>query len=183
MRENERAVPEQTNLLELSKKAAMTGDYQTALQLRYNSRVVAQKSLIERQAKLEEDFNQQRNEMLNSQRAALQTMVTKFKQGFDLLDSNLQKKLAKNNQNRNNQLISYYQRSLSKLTSLTKSANIRQHESALQKILFSALDYYHFDYPTIPTSINQPSLTSSKKLTSKTMAAKTQPRQANRKHI
>lgn len=183
MRENERAVPEQTNLLELSKKAAMTGDYQTALKLRYDSRIIAQKSLIERQARLDEEFNLQRNEMLSSQRTALQTMVSKFKQGFELLDSELQKKIAKNNQNRNNQLISYYQKSLSKLTSLTRSANIHQHESSLQQILFQALDYYHFEYPIIPVSMNQPQLLSSKKTNSKTMTAKTQPRQANRKHI
>ena len=92
MRENERAIPEQTNLLELSKKAAMTGDYQTALKLRYDSRIIAQKSLIERQARLDEEFNLQRNEMISSQSAALKTMVSKFKQGFELLDSELQKK-------------------------------------------------------------------------------------------
>lgn len=182
MRENERCVPEQTNLLELSKKAAMTGDYQTALKLRYDSRLIAQNSLIERQAKLDEEFQQQRNEMLNSQRTALQQMVIKFNQGFEMFDSELMKKISKNNQNRNNQLISYYQRSLAKLTSLTKSANIRQHEKALQKILFQALDYYQFEYPSIPTSMNQTLLSTSKKTAPKAMTAKTQPRQANKRY-
>lgn len=182
MRENERTVPEQTNLLELSKKAAMTGDYQKALELRYNSRMIAQKSLIERQAKLDEEFFQQRDELLNSQRSALQTMASKFKQGFEQFDSKLQKKIANNNQNRNNQLISYYQKSLSKLTSLTKSSNIRQHERELQKILFSTLDYYHFEYPQIPTSISQPSLSTTKKSKTAISSSKTQPRLANRRN-
>ena len=161
-RENNRRIPEQAELLEQSKKAAMNGDYQKALELRNNSRIVGQEKIYERLLQLEDDFNQQREDMIKSQRGNLEQLVLKFNNGLELIENKAKSKQEMVTQNRNTQLISSYQKALSKLASLTKMKGIHDHENTLRNILLDILKPYNYECPPIQ-SINQQFSTSTKK--------------------
>ncbi|OHT07829.1 hypothetical protein TRFO_23768 [Tritrichomonas foetus] len=150
MRENERRYPEQTHLLELSKKAALNGDYQQALELRDKSRIVAQESLENRLNQLEMDFNSQREEKINEFKTIFEQMVARYNGGFDVHRKAAEKKHEAFKTNRDLQLTSFYQKATTKLNSIFKSSSvIQQADLQLRAILKSQCESFNYIPPSI----------------------------------
>ena len=154
MRETERCCPEQIHLLELSKKAAMNGDYEQALALRDKSRTISQQNMEERLKKIEEDFLAQRVEAINGYRGVFEQIIDKFNHGIEVIEKEAEKKHASIAVNRERQLLSYYQKSITKLSTVAKGHSMRQPEQKIISVLFSECDKYHYNRPPINTSQN-----------------------------
>lgn len=71
LREAEREVPEQFDILEKSKEAAMSGDYARARQLRDEARRVGEQQLQSRKDKVDREFSESRAMLCTKQQEAL----------------------------------------------------------------------------------------------------------------
>jgi hypothetical protein len=120
IRENDRRVPAQLDLLEQAKKAALAGEYATANKLRTQSREVANRTLDERLKALDEEFELNRERTLMEQRDVAIDMANRFAAELATLDADTHSKKAENAKRRATQLLASYQEYRLNLTKIAK---------------------------------------------------------------
>lgn len=88
-REAEREVPEQIDLLEAAKLAAMERNYTEAKKLRSQAREVAEKELTNRKERIDEEFAQSRSLLTSRQQEAMDQINAKYDEEMNALSTEI----------------------------------------------------------------------------------------------
>jgi hypothetical protein len=90
LREAEREVPEQTDLLERAKAAAVAGNYTDARSLREEARNVGEAELEARKQRIDQEFGQSRSLLAAKQQEAIEKITEKYDEEIGDLASDVQ---------------------------------------------------------------------------------------------
>ena len=90
LREAEREVPEQIDLLERAKAAAVAGNYKEAKSLRDKAREIGEQELEARKMRIDEEFAQSRSQLSEKQQRAIQKIQDKYEEENAALNAEVQ---------------------------------------------------------------------------------------------
>ena len=138
MREAEREVTEQMDLLEKSKAAAVTGDYEEAKRLQKEAREVGERELLGRQQKVDSEFSQSKSNLAVKQQEAMDKIGSKYDEEMNALATEINVKRCDTEQQYNNGLDLIRERARVRCFALL--ADDQTKEEALYKINQSISD-------------------------------------------
>lgn len=163
MQENERRVPEQIKMLEQSKKLATIGQFQEALAMRDQSRLVAQQNLKERLEILDEAFDKNRATILATQGTQYLNLGNKLQEALELIETANKKQQSKDNSNREAQLLVLLQKASNKVAALVQGNKAKRILEMLKTDLLDICEQYECPAPGIKQNkINKSAKTSEK---------------------
>lgn len=148
-KENDRRVPEQFALLEQAKKAATAGQFREAIDLRNQARIVAQQDLEKRIHMLDEEFELNRERMLNSQREDLLKLTSRLQNELDTLEETANEKYIQINKTRDTWLVSIYQKASLKVANAASKSPV-SYQKELEDDFTEICDQYGCEKPKLP---------------------------------
>ncbi|OHS94496.1 hypothetical protein TRFO_11127 [Tritrichomonas foetus] len=110
LRETERIVPEQEELLQKSKNAALIKDFELARQYRDSAALIAEADLETRLARLDNDFESLRKTTISKQREDIELLSKRLDEELKILADRFQLKLKREDEKRNVKIIAHFEK-------------------------------------------------------------------------
>ena len=114
-RENLRKIPDCEKKLELSRKAAMNGQYDEAIMLKNEATQIAKKDLEERNQKVDKEFNDKRDKLLSHFEESMRQLASKFDIDLASIEKKKRQAIEMENENRASQIKSTFSKYALKL--------------------------------------------------------------------
>lgn len=141
LRETQRLIPEQEELLKKSKNAALTKDFDLARQYRDAAALVAETDLEARLMKTDNDFNELRKTLMAKQKDDIVFLSKKLDEELNTVERTVELKLQKEDTQRNVKVFNHFDKyqtsACACLDPNDTNARIRQLDEVCTQILYS----------------------------------------------